>query len=157
IRRSGTIPELHGYRTERFDRCLRLRSVRGLGPNKIALTISSRALAEEWFSQAAVDLSMDRDRITELYQGGNVGSWQTAHVIPPLLRFLHSVEEYHLETPGWAVCGIADPFEPINGPLSAVANASRDLTEKAVDKALKREKFFRREAKQDGDGIRIRH
>src|ERR1035438_2808422 len=34
IRRSGTIPELRPFRSERFDRCLRLRSVRGLGPNR---------------------------------------------------------------------------------------------------------------------------
>src|SRR5450755_2550976 len=39
IRRSGTIPELRPFSRERFDRCLRLRSVRGLGPNKIALTV----------------------------------------------------------------------------------------------------------------------
>ena len=35
IRSTGTVPELRQYRSERFDRCLRLRSVRGLGPSTI--------------------------------------------------------------------------------------------------------------------------
>ncbi len=67
VRSSGTVPELRAYRSEPFKRTLRLRSVRGLGPSKIALTISSRSHADEWFSQAAINLTLNRDRITELY------------------------------------------------------------------------------------------
>src|SRR5438128_392889 len=78
IRKTGTVPELRLYRTERFARCLRLRSVRGLGPSQIALTASKRSLPEEWFNQAAINLSLNRDRITELCSGSNTGPWQCA-------------------------------------------------------------------------------
>src|SRR5436190_3304049 len=92
IRKTGSIPELRRYRGERFERCLRLRAVRGLGPSKIALTVSSRDLTEEWFSRAAMSLSLYRDRISELYRGANNGPWQTAHIVPPLVRLLRGIE-----------------------------------------------------------------
>jgi Histidinol phosphatase and related hydrolases of the PHP family len=157
VRRSGTLPELRPYRSERFNRCLRLRSVRGLGPNKIALALASRSLAEEWFSQAAMNLSLDRDRITELYYHGNLGPWQTAHIVPPLLRFLQATEERHAQPLSWDVSGIVDPFEAVTGPVSVVANTTWESASVAIDKALRRERHFRRDSNQNGDSIRIKH
>jgi histidinol phosphatase-like PHP family hydrolase/predicted nuclease with RNAse H fold/dephospho-CoA kinase len=157
IRRSGTIPELRPFRSERFDRCLRLRSVRGLGPNKIALTVSSRSLDEEWFNQAAINLALQGDRITELYQGGNLGPWQTAHVVPPLLRLLHTAQECDADILGWDIAGISDPFEPVTRPVTIVANVTWESSANAIDKALRRHKHFRRDPRQNADGIRIRH
>ena len=157
IRRSGTIPELRPFRSERFDRCLRLRSVRGLGPNKIALTVSSRSLDEEWFSQAAINLTLHGDRINELYRGGNLGPWQTAHIVPPLLRFMRTIENLHGSALGWEISGIVDPFEPVNGTVAVTATGEWDAFESAVRKSLRREKHFRRDPQQDSGGIRIRH
>jgi histidinol phosphatase-like PHP family hydrolase/predicted nuclease with RNAse H fold/dephospho-CoA kinase len=157
IRRSGTIPELRQFRGERFDRCLRLRSVRGLGPNRIALTVSSRSLDEEWFSHAAINLALDGDRINELYRGGNLGPWQTAHVVPPLLRFLRRMQDCNGDILGWAISGLVDPFEPVTGPVSVVAKAEWDSSQDAIQKALRREKHFRRDSEPNGDGVRIRH
>ena len=157
VGRSGTIPELRSYRSERFDRCLRLRSVRGLGPAKIALTLSSRSFSEEWFRQDQTNLASNRDRIVALYNGLNVGPWQTAHIIPPLLRFLHTAQEFHDGDLGWEVAGITDPFEPVTGPVNVAVNTAWDSVSAAISKALKREKHFRRDAQQNGDGIRIKH
>ncbi len=159
IRRSGTVPELRSYRTERFERCLRLRSVRGLGPNKIALTLSSRSLAEDWFSEIAMNLSLDRDRITKAYDKGGGGPWQAAHVVPPLLRFLHAVELCYGKTLGWAVFGVEDPFEPVAAPLSVGITLDWVSAKTAIQKALRREKHFRRDARYEDQhgGVRIRH
>lgn len=157
IGRSGTIPELRLYRSERFYRCLRLRSIRGLGPSKIALTVSLRNLSEEWLSQDLTNLASNRDRITDLYHGRNVGPWQTAHIVPPLLRFLHTVQEFHDETLGWEVSGVTDPFEPVIGPVSVAVNTAWDSASSAINKALRRERHFRRDSQQDGDHIRINH
>ena len=157
IRRSGTIPELRPFRSERFDRCLRLRSVRGLGANKIALTVSSRSLDEEWFNQAAINLALHGDRINELYQGDNLGPWQSAHVVPPLLRLLHTVQECDPDVLGWDITGISDPFEPVTRPVALVADTTWELAANAIDKALRRQKLFRRDPRHNGDGIRIRH
>ena len=122
VGRSGTIPELRTYRSERFDRCLRLRSVRGLGPSKIATTVSLRSLSDDWFQQDPTNLASNRDRIIELYKGLNEGPWQTAHIVPPLLRFLHTAEEFHNGNLGWKLAGISDPFEPVRGPVEVSVN-----------------------------------
>jgi histidinol phosphatase-like PHP family hydrolase/predicted nuclease with RNAse H fold/dephospho-CoA kinase len=156
IGRSGTIPELRIYRSERFDRCLRLRSVRGLGPSKIASTLSMRSLSEEWFRQDPTNLAPNRDRITELYKSSNVGPWQTAHIVPPLLRFLHTIQEFHEGNLGWELSGITDPFEPVMGAVGVAVNSGCESVPAAISKALKREKHFRRES-QNGDGVRIKH
>jgi histidinol phosphatase-like PHP family hydrolase/predicted nuclease with RNAse H fold/dephospho-CoA kinase len=97
------------------------------------------------------------DRINELYRGGNIGPWQTAHVVPPLLRFLQTAQECQVDVRGWNISGISDPFEPITGPVTVVANASWGSSPSAIDKALRRQKLFRRDSKHKGDGIRIIH
>lgn len=157
IRKTGSIPELRPYRSERFERCLRLRSVRGLGPSKIALTVSSRHLTEEWFSQAAITLSLNRDRISELYLGNNSGPWQTAHVVPPLLRLLRGIERGSREATGWLVSGISDPFDTVSGPLVVATTGEWASVVKGIDLALRRDKFFRRDVASDSQRVRIRH
>lgn len=157
IRMSGSIPELRSYRSERFERCLRLRSIRGLGPSKIALTVSSRSLADEWFSEAALNLTLNRDRLTEIYYGSNVGPWQTAHVVPPLLRFLTRTQQCYGETLGWDISGISDPFEPICSPVTVFADGKSEHIVSSVLKALKREKHFRLSSRAAQDSIRIKH
>jgi histidinol phosphatase-like PHP family hydrolase/predicted nuclease with RNAse H fold/dephospho-CoA kinase len=157
IRKTGSIPELRPYRNERFERCLRLRSVRGLGPSKIALTVSSRTLKEEWFSQAAISLALHRDRISELYRGSNTGPWQTAHVVPPLIRLLRAIDTLGDAPIAWHVSGVTDPFEPINGVIAITARASWHSVAATIGRALKRERFFVRDSKMDADSVRIRH
>ena len=146
IRQTGSIPELRRYRNERFERCRRLRSVRGLGPSKIALTVSSRSLTDEWFSQAAITLSLHRDRISELYRANNSGPWQTAHVVPPLLRFLRRIETAIDRSLEWQVSGISDPFEAVTGAVTIIATADWSTFASALDRALRRDKFFQRDA-----------
>ena len=157
VSRSGTVPELSSYRSERFDRCLRLRSVRGLGPAKIAQTVSLRSLSEEWFRQDPTNLIPSRDRITELYEGNSVRPWQSAHVVPPLLRFLSTVQEFHGQPLGWDISGITDPFEPVTGSVKAVATGEWAAIAAATVKALKRERHFRRDTQPEGAGFQLRH
>lgn len=156
IRKTGSIPELRSYRGERFERCLRLRSVRGLGPSKIALTLTSRSLAEDWFRQAAVDLALDCDRIRELYQSDSLGPWQTAHVVPPLIRFLYRCEMIGLGASKWQVSGIESAFDPIMGAIEIHTDVSWDAVVAAVRTALKKERHFRRR-EHGPDFIRLGH
>jgi len=157
IRQTGTIPELNLFKTEQFERCLRLRSVRGLGPSKIALTISSHSLDEDWFNQTAINLTLQGDRINELYRGGNLGPWQTAHIVPPMLRFLNRLQHYCGDTLAWDVSGLVDPFEAVIKPIRLAANVDWEALFKAIGKALRRERFFRRDPRLQGKGILIRH
>lgn len=157
IRKTGTVPELREYRSERFARCLRLRSVRGLGPSQIALTASTNSLTDEWFNQAAINLSLQRDRITELYNGNHIGPWQTAHVVPPLLRFLNSVQKASGLSPHWEISGIPDPLQPITTQVSVSATIPHAALAAAAETALKQEKLFRRDSQRNGDGMKIKH
>jgi len=157
VGRSGTIPELRAYRSERFDRCLRLRSIRGLGPAKIAQTVSLRTLNEQWFRQDPINLAPNRDRITGLCNGSNIGPWQTAHIVPPLLRFLNTIQEFHGQPLGWDISGIADPFVPVTDSVRVAANGAWDAVSGAIAKTLKREKHFRRDSQSDSENIRVRH
>src|SRR5579864_1903766 len=157
IRLSGTVPELHSYRTEQHDRCLRLRSVRGLGPSKIAATLLPGSSAEDWLHQSIAGLDVDRDRIARLYHTNNAGPWQTAHIIPPLLRFLNKLQEYGLPTARWELSGISDPFKPVERPVSVATNAASDSLGIAVEKALEHEKHFSCKSQLDDAGIQIRH
>jgi histidinol phosphatase-like PHP family hydrolase/predicted nuclease with RNAse H fold/dephospho-CoA kinase len=157
VRSTGTLPELKAYRSEPFNRTLRLRSVRGLGPSKIALTISSRSHADEWFSQAAINLTLNRDRISELYYGSNIGPWQTAHVVPPLLRFLARMQQLYGEELAWNVSGISDPFEPITTPVTISPQKRIEGFDALTVRTLKSEKLFRRALANSSDGISIKH
>lgn len=157
IKNTGTVPELREYKVERFQRCLRLRSVRGLGPSQIALTASSNSSREKWINQAAINLSLQRDRIMELYNGTHVGPWQAAHIVPPLLRLLRVIEAAAGQSCLWSISGISDAFEAVTAPVCVFASSPWDYIAGSVEKALKREKHFRRESQQNGEGIRIKH
>ena len=142
IRLSGTVPELQSYRTEQYDRCLRLRSVRGLGPSKIAATLLPGCSAEDWLHQSIAGVDVDPDRVARLYHTSNAGPWQTAHIVPPLLRFLNKLQEYGLHTARWDLSGISDPFKPVDGPVSVATNCASDSLGIPVEKALEHEKHF---------------
>ncbi|HEY4359710.1 MAG TPA: PHP domain-containing protein [Bryobacteraceae bacterium] len=143
VRRSGTIPELKPFRGPRFDRCLKLRSVRGLGPSKIALTISKDAPDEEWFDQTAIDVALDAERLAESYRGNGVGRWQPAHIVPPMCRFLHRIEEAAGHPLKWVVGGIGSPFEPVEVHPSVMVSLGSAELAAAVKKATRAEPLFR--------------
>jgi len=157
IRLSGTVPELGAYRTERYYRCLRLRSVRGLGPSKIAATLSPDCSSEHWLHPSIASLDVDLDRVARIYDASNTGPWQSAHIVPPLLRFLHKLQDYGLHAARWGLSGISDPFKPVDGPIVVATNGASDLLGTAVEKALKHEKHFSYQSQLDDTGIHIRH
>lgn len=156
IRHCGTIPELHSYRAEPYDRCLRLRSVRGLGPSKIAATLLPGCFGAEW-CQSVAGLDIDIERVARLYSGSSSGPWQAAHIVPPLLRFLIKLEKCGVRAAGWLLCGISDPFRPVNGAISVAADFLSDSVEAAVDNALKAEKHFSVHSRPTSTSMCIRH
>jgi histidinol phosphatase-like PHP family hydrolase/predicted nuclease with RNAse H fold/dephospho-CoA kinase len=156
IKKTGTIPELRKYRATGFARGLRLRSVRGLGPTNIALTISSRSIPAEWSEQATINLNLQRERITRLYNREPIGPWQTAHIVPPLLRFLHSIEEVGGRSFRWSVAGLSDPFHPVEGKVVIDGNISIEALAKGVQRVRKTEKLFGVQG-LDGSTIEVEH
>jgi histidinol phosphatase-like PHP family hydrolase/predicted nuclease with RNAse H fold/dephospho-CoA kinase len=157
IRLSGTIPELRSYSDERYDRCLRLRSVRGLGPSKIALTLSRNTAEADWIKQVINNVSVSTSRLSNLYRGKNCGPWQTAHIVPPLLRFLNSIKEIQSEISFWQISGILNPFKPISGVISVMTNFSGDSFASVVGKALDHEKHFHVSSVPKPNAVELRH
>lgn len=153
---AGTIPELGAYQTEQYDRCLRLRSVRGLGPSKIAATLLDNCSAAEW-CQSAAGPEIDLERVVRLYERRNVGPWQTAHIIPPLLRFLKRLEDCGVRAACWRLSGIVDPLRPVSGLISVAANHPPDCITISVEEALKGEKHFRVQFGHPATSICVRH
>ena len=119
IRDTGTLAELNSFDSDPFHRCLRLRSVRGLGPNKIALSILAPDPAG-WLDRTGLDLDVSPDRILALFAGRNAGPWQTAHVIPPLLRFLRTVQMQTKVPIRWGISNLNDPFESALCPIHVI-------------------------------------
>lgn len=156
VRKTGTVSELRNYRSDRFQRCLRLRSLRGLGPANIALTVSSQSLSEEWLEHAVISLNLQRERITDLSEGRHSGPWQTAHVVPPLLRFLRRIEKNENRAFRWSIDGMGDPFISINGEIRVGGDTSIESLVVAARGALKVEKLFRGGRLAD-DSLEITH
>ncbi len=157
IRLSGTVPELGQYKTVGHDRCLRLRSVRGLGPAAIALTLLSTAIDEHFLGNVKNVFAANRDRIASIWAGTSVGPWQSAHIVPPLMRFLHRIQTCSGKTLRATIAGIHDPFEPINSPISVDVNLDSELLPAAVQAALSVENQFHTANSQTSGRIRIEH
>jgi histidinol phosphatase-like PHP family hydrolase/predicted nuclease with RNAse H fold/dephospho-CoA kinase len=157
IRQTGSLPELLSFSEEKFKRALRLRSVRGLGPNAIAQTLSRDALDPEWLHGTGLTSSQERSRIADLYHGPNQGPWQSAHVIPPTLRFLRTLETCVGKKLKWAVSGIDDPFQPIRAHICISSNIAWDSMPSLIRHALTTEVQFRSAKHAREVGIHIEH
>lgn len=57
----------------------------------------------------------------------------------------------------WSITGIRDPFELVTIPVCVSANVGWETLINGVEKALKREKHFRRDPSQNGDGKKMKH
>jgi histidinol phosphatase-like PHP family hydrolase/predicted nuclease with RNAse H fold/dephospho-CoA kinase len=156
IREIGMIPELLSLRSEEYDRCLRLRAIRGLGPNKIAATLLPDCSAVEW-CRAVAGPDVDIERVSRAYNGTDSRIWQTAHIVPPLLRFLNKLEKLGVRAAGWQLRGVADPLKPVVGAVSVGADFLSDSVRMAVDNALKGEKLFSVQSGQTPANVCIRH
>jgi histidinol phosphatase-like PHP family hydrolase/predicted nuclease with RNAse H fold/dephospho-CoA kinase len=157
IRLSGTIPELRRYSDARYERCLRLRSVRGLGPSKIALTLSRNTVETDWIGQVINNVTASRSHLTGLFHGTTYGPWQTAHIVPPLLRFLHSLEKISGASHLWNVLGINDPFKPITSRIWMATKSSFESFGHLIGRVLDENKHFQVVTVPKPNSFEIKH
>ena len=157
IRETGTLPELIAYEGEEFSRSRRLRSIRGLGPAAIAQTLSPEILEDDWLREIAPSIEMARARVVELYRGINRGPWQSAHVVPPLLRFLATLQSLTRKTLKWGITGISNPFEPVTERIDVYVNVDEVNVSELVDQARKKDRHFLKETSNAVDGRKIVH
>lgn len=159
IRDNGCLSELDRfYDEERYQRCLRLRSLRGLGPKQIAQTLDLAAPAKEWLKQASLRTNLTVEELSLCFTGKSYRTWQPAHVVPPLLRFLHAVEEELAGVLRWNPHGIHDFFDPLEGEITVIAIGSDEPTlQRACSSALKQQRMFSAESSKRKSILRVRH
>ncbi|QDU42850.1 DNA polymerase/3'-5' exonuclease PolX [Symmachiella dynata] len=158
IRNTGSIPELSTFlNVAGYERCLRLRRIRGLGPAQIAQTLGSDRPSSEWLRQASHNCNLPEEQILGCYVGDSYGNWQPPHLIPPLLRLLHAVEQ-QFDTPlNWELRGIRDLFCPITSECSITCDVA-DFTKlrRTCRNVVKRQSMFEIDRSSRGI-IRVRH
>lgn len=114
IRDTGTIPELAEFKADvRSIRCLRLRRLRGLGPAQIAETLHADQPDKEWLRKASQNCGVPEEQVAACFAGDAFGTWQTPHVLPPLLRMLRAIEQKCESPPNWELDGVSDTFQPL--------------------------------------------
>lgn len=144
IRNTGTLEELRGYQSEEFAACLRLRSIRGLGPKQLASLF--RTGRSQWLRATATHLGLQTETVARIYDGTDCGSWQVAHVIPPLLRFLRAVEHAVGHSLAWSLSGISNPFQPVTTAIVIRCAEPSEQICLASQVAIEHETCFRRKA-----------
>jgi histidinol phosphatase-like PHP family hydrolase/predicted nuclease with RNAse H fold/dephospho-CoA kinase len=157
IRQNGTLDELQSYSDEPYRRCLRLRSMRGLGPRQIAATLQPRPTFGEWLHNATVNLGLPSSRITALYNGSNIGPWQSAHVVPPLFRLLKQMELLVGESLSWTLLGVVTPFSAITNSIIIHSELDPKRLKKFLGQALKRQPLFSLSKKSETEVLFVNH
>ena len=155
----GTIDELNELlKKTGYFRCLRLRSLRGLGKTRIAESVTMTSPSEQWLADASVSTGLSKDAILSIINDKIPHSWQTPHVIPPLLRLLHDVEDLSETRLRYSLDGIKSVFEPIVSEVSVrIAAETPTQIERLVRKALKGQKMFTEKPSNNKGGICIVH
>jgi histidinol phosphatase-like PHP family hydrolase/predicted nuclease with RNAse H fold/dephospho-CoA kinase len=146
IEETGSLAELKELTTTSHQACLRLRGIRGLGLKQIAAALAEERLSDSWFARSAGLSAVDRGLLLATWEGTARGHWQSAHVVPPLLRILSALEAELGRDCGWALPDVADAFEPIQSPLHVTAFL-RDPASlgQAARKVAGQDRFFRAE------------
>lgn len=144
IRETGTLPELSPYLEQpKYLRCMRLRCLRGLGPAQISKALEWGTPPAEWVDLAARNCNVAESVILNTLDGNSNGRWQAAHVLPPLLRLLRTIETKSKSPLSWQLHGIVDVFSPVESPVSVSCNVL-DLSriKRVCNSVAKREVMF---------------
>lgn len=157
IRKTGSIPELRELRSKKYRRALRLRGLRGLGPAQIVQAILSESMRQAWVTKVVRSSGLDRDHIVASYHGTKRGPWQTAHIVPPILRFLREIEDQIGDSCRWSALGIDDPFGSVWDAVTISADTEQGQLGLAVEKALKRQQHFHRGKGTPEGRLQVRH
>ena len=152
IRDTGTLPELKNYSAPQYERVLRLRATRGVGVSQAAKTLLEAGIpSERWLNEAAAGAQILKSELLSVLSG-SYGTWQSAHIVPPLVRLLSA-----FNASGKSVCSVdksLDGIRPITQPFLVEFFGTSSRSE--IDALLADQPFF--SLKQDGNqGLTIQH
>jgi histidinol phosphatase-like PHP family hydrolase/predicted nuclease with RNAse H fold/dephospho-CoA kinase len=148
IRETGTLTELAALDRERAESMLRLRSVRGFGASRIAelfrgdLTPTVQATAEVSSAVEGYDVGAGIP-IGGSNEARNASeTWQAAHVVPPLLRFLQEIDK-EVGQRQWRISKIKDGIRPVNSPFTVEVSEEYPVTTEALRDCVAAQPLFR--------------
>ena len=157
IATSGSVSELDELRSPAHERCLRLRAIRSLGVKHIAKALNQGGLTDEWLNSAAQSTSLTKDRLMAIWEGTDESTWEAAHIVPPMLRFLNRIAT---ATPGpglWCIPKLGNGLDAIKGDLQVGFEIQDNASFKQLcQKAAEEDPFFRIE-NATGDRAYLRH
>ncbi len=144
IREQGSITELSTLLSKpNFSRCLRLRSVRGLGPVQIADSVRFAVPNRAWLTAAETNTSLSEELIVRILDGTGTETWQAAHVIPPLLRFLSQFENALGAEFAYDLAGLTTVLGCVEGvPVVRIHEIAFPSLESGFRSAISREVMF---------------
>jgi histidinol phosphatase-like PHP family hydrolase/predicted nuclease with RNAse H fold len=148
IRRTGTLSELSALDRERAESMLRFRSMRGYGASRIAELFREDASSvaqpsAEAEASAGYDVGAGVPHAASRWPSNSPDEWQTAHIVPPLLRFLREVGSHGGERRWW-IPAIKDGIRPVVSPFSVQSSdAQSDRTTSILEKCVAAQPLFR--------------
>lgn len=157
VAETGTLAELLAFEAPHYARALQLRAVRGLGPGILAQTLRPDFSGTEWLRDLSFDDYASYERIRSILDGTETGTWQTAHVIPPMLRFLFAIERDLGEAIGCSVHGVVDSVEPIVAVPTISLSKAWNVVEPSIERVLGKEAHLRKVGKADAKGLLLEH
>lgn len=158
ILKYGAIDELHSYLNEREKSCLRLRSIKGLGIKIISDILNEFPnISSSSLIIASRNTGLSEDQILAILHGEAYGIWQTAHVIPPLIRLLEALERA-IGTPlKYSSLDLIDGIKPIEKPFQInFSTSGSQFDDIVISKSINEDPFFSVETRSH-DTWRINH
>ena len=157
VRQTGTLPELAPFAGSRYQRALRLRSIRGLGPIAIAQTLALAEIDEAWARQASADVPAIVQRILDTSNEVHFGTWQSAHIVPPLMRLLSLLDHAVEGDRKWQVVGIESPTESIKSRPAIHCDADWSIVSDLLESIFKHEVHFQWKLLEGKQGFLVSH
>ncbi len=144
ILENGTLDELSSSFSESARGCSRLRSIRGLGKKMIAEFLSEHPnISEKLLIKTSRRSGLTGDQILAVFAGEIYGPWQSAHVIPPLMRLLHAVENECKHPLRYRISDLNDEVSPIEAPFQIFLMSDiSQIDYRAVTRAISDTPFF---------------
>ena len=91
------------------------------------------------------------------FRGESYGSWQVPHLVPPLIRFLRTIEHDFDSSWNWELHGVTDPFHPVTSECSVTVESARiDHLRPICEEVIRREVMFSI-VSADRNSVRLRH
>ncbi len=124
--------------------CLRSRSLKGIRKKQLTRILGENKLTDDTIRDISHNTNRLPGKVVSIFNGNDYGQWQTGHVVPPLIRFLRSIECSTVKRPKWKISGITDSVTPITSPFSVeICSKKLKIDNLPIDRIAEKNPFFK--------------